>query len=148
MVQNPPDGMPRITPSLAYADPAAAIDWLTRVFGFTARIVIPGEDGGVVHAELCYADGVVMLGPAGAVPGFDSPRHLGGGSGGLYVYVDDVDAHYERVKAAGAEVLGEPVTQFYGDRNYAVRDLEGHRWSFGQHVEDVDFSAFEPQQEG
>lgn len=146
MVKNPPDDMPRVTASLAYLDPSAAVEWLTRVFGFEARIVIPGKDGGLAHAELVMGDGVIMLGPAGARPGFRSPAELDGANTcGLYVYVEDVDAHHASVKAAGADVLGGPETQFYGDRNYRVRDPEGHSWTFGQHVEDVSFDEFKPE---
>ena len=146
MVQNPPEGMPRITPSLAYVDAGAAIEWLQRVFGFRARVIIPGADGGIEHAELVLEDGVVMVGPSGARPDFQSPAKLAGANtGGLYVYVEDVDAHYERVRSAGGAVLGAPETQFYGDRNYRVHDLEGHHWVFGQHVEDVSFEEFEPE---
>ena len=145
MVQNPPGGRLRITPSLAYEDPAAAIEWLQRVFGFRTRIVIPGADGAVEHAELVLADGVIMLGPSGAREDFQSPRKLGGANtGGLYVYVEDVDAHHAHAKAEGAHILSEPETQFYGDRNYRVHDLEGHHWVFGQHVEDVSFEEFAP----
>ncbi|MHC4997131.1 MAG: VOC family protein [Planctomycetota bacterium] len=52
-------------------------------------------------------------------------------------YVDDVDAHYERAKAEGAEIISPPEDQFYGDRSYRVKDLEGHEWGFGTHIEDV-----------
>jgi uncharacterized glyoxalase superfamily protein PhnB len=57
--------------------------------------------------------------------------------GQVYVYVDDVDAHFARAKAAGASILEEPTDQFYGDRRYIARDLEGHEWTFATHVRDV-----------
>ena len=146
MVQNPPADMPPITASLAYEDPAAAIEWLTRAYGFRTRIVIPDESGAVIHAELVYGEGVVMIGPSGARPEFRSPRALGGANtGGLYVYVEDVEAHHLQALAAGAEILSAPETQFYGDRNYATLDLEGHRWTFGQHLEDVSLDEFKPE---
>ena len=56
---------------------------------------------------------------------------------GVHVYVDDVDAHFERAKGSGATILSEPEDTPYGDRNYRVEDLEGHRWMFAQHVRDV-----------
>lgn len=67
----------------------------------------------------------------------------GGGmvTASLNIYVDDVDAHFEQAKAAGAEIASEPADQFYGDRTYTAVDPEGHRWSFSQHVKDVDFDA-------
>jgi uncharacterized glyoxalase superfamily protein PhnB len=56
----------------------------------------------------------------------------------VYVYVDDVDAHCETAKAAGAEILEPPADQPFGDRIYLARDLEGHEWYFAQHLRDVD----------
>jgi uncharacterized glyoxalase superfamily protein PhnB len=80
-----------------------------------------------------------MVGLASEGAGRESPRSLGGKvSQRLYVFVDDVDAHYERARSAGAKVMGAPKEQFYGDRVYEVEDLEGHRWKFAQHVRDVD----------
>ena len=55
----------------------------------------------------------------------------------LYVYVDGVDAHFERAKKAGAKIVEEPKDQFYGDRRYGAEDLEGHCWFFAEHVRDV-----------
>ena len=89
----------------------------------------------VVHAEMEFEDGVVMMG----CPGDDyrNPNHLGGATQSLYVYVDDVDKHCERARRAGAEIFAEPEDQFYGDRRYGARDPEGHEWYFAQHVRDV-----------
>ena len=97
----------------------------------------------MAHAEMRFLDGVIMMGCPGAE--FRAPRHDDRRSGTTYIYVNDVDAHHASVKAAGADVLGEPETQFYGDRNYRVRDPEGHSWMFGQHVEDVNFDEFKPE---
>ena len=71
-------------------------------------------------------------------PGGDyrAPSDLGGRTELTYVYVDDVDAHYERSKAAGAHIERELADQFYGDRSYAAHDPEGHEWSFATHVHD------------
>jgi PhnB protein len=136
MVQNPPEGYPRVSPYLYYEDGAAAIDWLTRAFGFRERLRVPGEDGRVMHAEIELDGGIVML----ATPpreGFRNPKEVGGNTSSVYTYVDDVDAHFEQAREAGAEILQEPETMPYGDRHYGAKDPEGHEWWFGQHVRDV-----------
>lgn len=135
MVQNPPKDTPRVSPYLLYEDVDAAVEWLTMAFGFTEAVRMPGQDGRAVHAELRHGGGLVMLGDPG--PGYRNPRHLGGATQLVYVYVADVDAHYQRAKAAGAHILREPADQFYGDRTYGAEDPEGHQWSFAQHVRDV-----------
>jgi uncharacterized glyoxalase superfamily protein PhnB len=114
-------------PSLRYDDAPAAIEWLERAFGFEREMVVEEGEGRIAHAQLRYGDGMVMLG---------SERDDGWGphAGRSWVYVaveDDVDAHYERAKAAGAEVVREPTDQDYGSRDYSVRDPEGNIWSFG-----------------
>jgi uncharacterized glyoxalase superfamily protein PhnB len=136
VVQNPPKGYPRISPYLYYEDGAAAIEWLTRAFGFRERMRMPGEDGRIMHAELELDGGVVML----ANPpreGFKNPKALGTNTSSVYTYVDDVDSHFDRAKEAGAKILQEPETMPYGDRHYGAKDPEGHEWWFGQHVKDV-----------
>jgi PhnB protein len=135
MVQNPPEGFPRITPYLLYEDLDAAVDWLIRVLGFDERVRMPGPDGKTMHAELAMGDGVVMMGSPGG--DYQSPKRRGGATQLVYVYVDDVDAHCARAAAAGATILQEPADQRYGDRTYGVEDPEGHQWSLAQHVRDV-----------
>jgi PhnB protein len=122
MPANPPENMPRITPYLYYRDVAGALDWLARVFGLHERTRMPGPDGGIMHAEMECADGVIMLGcPA---PDYRNPKQLDQVTQSLYVYVDD-------------EILDEPEDQFYGDRRYGAEDPEGHHWYFAQRVRDV-----------
>lgn len=136
MPANPPENMPRVTPYLYYEDVASALDWLARAFGFRERMRIAGgADGKITHAEVELADGVVMMGHPG--PDYRNPRRLGRVTQSLYVYVDDVDKHFEAARAAGAKILEAPADQFYGDRRYGAEDPEGHRWYFAQHVRDV-----------
>jgi len=136
MVQNPPEGTQRIIPYLLYDDPARALDFLVNVFGFEERFRMPGPDGSVLHAEAGYRDNVVMLGAAKREE-VASPRNLPALHALVLCYVDDVDAHHARAKAAGANILAEPEDQFYGDRTYRVEDPEGHQWYFHTHVRDV-----------
>jgi len=135
MPKNPPENMPRITPYLYYEDVASALDWLARAFGFHERVRMPGADGRIMHAEMELADGVIMMGCPG--PDYKNPKRLGQATQNLYVYVDDVDKHFEQAKEAGAKILQEPKDQFYGDRTYGAEDPEGHQWYFAQHTRDV-----------
>ena len=135
MPANPPSDMPRVTPYLYYEDLEAALAFLAKAFGFRERLRIPGPDGKVGHAEIELADGLVMLGHPG--PEYRSPKRLGGTTQNVHVYVDDVDKHCERARAAGARILEEPADQFYGDRRYGAADPEGHEWFFATHVRDV-----------
>jgi uncharacterized glyoxalase superfamily protein PhnB len=127
--------MPRITPYLYYRDVAGALDWLARAFGLKERMRMPGPDGGVMHAEMEYADGVIMLGCP--EPEYKSPKQLGRSTQSLYVYVADVDAHFQHARASQAKIVEEPADQFYGDRRYGAEDPEGHVWYFAQHVREV-----------
>jgi uncharacterized glyoxalase superfamily protein PhnB len=117
-----------IFPALRYQDGAAAVEWLGRAFGFEKQMVVPGPDGSIAHAQLQLGPGVIMLGSARDEQGANPWAAV---KQGVYVYVADVDAHYARAKAAGAEVVRELQDTDYGAREYSVRDLEGHLWSFG-----------------
>jgi uncharacterized glyoxalase superfamily protein PhnB len=133
---------------LSFEDVGAASEWLERAFGFRERLRYTEPDGQVTHAELELGDGVVMLGNPGR--DYQSPaRHRDVCEDarrwsavpfvidGVHVFVDDVDAHFERARAAGATILAEPEDTPFGERCYRVEDVEGHRWMFGQHVRDV-----------
>jgi uncharacterized glyoxalase superfamily protein PhnB len=117
--------MPSISPALRYRDPRRAVDFIVDVFGFTSEMVHEDE-GRIVHAELSYGDGLVMVSP-------DSPEPYGerAGYGWIYVAVEDADAHHAHAKAAGAEIVRELEDQDYGSRDYSARDFEGNVWSFG-----------------
>jgi uncharacterized glyoxalase superfamily protein PhnB len=144
MVDNPPKDMPRITPYLHYHDVAAALAWLEKAYGFKTRFSMPDPKGGLMHAEMTFAEGVVMMGPVSKEYGALSPKDLPGVNQGLYVYVDDVQRHYEHAKEAGARITMPPETMFWGDRIYSTSDIEGHHWTFAQHVEDVPPEAMKP----
>jgi PhnB protein len=124
--------MSRIAPYLLYEDCAAAIDFLTQAFGFEE--VMRMDDAGVVnHAELRLGDDSVMLGYPG--DDYKSPKNADHRSALVHVYVDDVDAHFARAKAGGAEIVMEPTDQEYGDRRYDAQDLEGQFWSFSTPIQ-------------
>jgi len=126
-----------VIPTMRYNDAAAAIEWLCDAFGFEKHCVVPGEDGAVVHAQLVFGNGMVMLGSARENE-FDNfqkpPSALGGAvSQSPYIIVEDADKHYARAVAAGAEIVMEIKDEDYGGRGYSCRDLEGHVWNFGSY---------------
>lgn len=130
------DDRPTIFPTLTYRDAPAAIAWLEEAFGFVPAMVHEGPGGTVAHAEMAHGAGRIMLGSA-------RPEGWGAlapppGSGAAYVVIDDPDAHCARARAAGAEIVREPVDQDYGSRDYAARDPEGNLWSFGTYRPGVD----------
>lgn len=117
---------PTVFPTLRYRDAATAIGFLTQSLGFSTGHVAHGPDGRVVHAELGWANGVVMVSSLGPEPSpFDTGR------GCVYLVTDDPDALHERAVAAGAQVVMPLVDQDYGSREFAVADPEGNVWCFG-----------------
>jgi uncharacterized glyoxalase superfamily protein PhnB len=124
--------MQTVTPYLLYEDGEAAIEFLTRAFGFREVMRTTGAAGGL-HAELevVPGDGRVHLGQA--PDGYRNPAVVGRTSL-VYVLVDDVDAHHRRATAAGATVLEEPTDVDYGDRRYGCADPQGHEWYFAQPI--------------
>lgn len=137
MVQNPPEGSQRILPYLNYADAPAIIAFLKNAFGFEQGLLLEMPDGIVGHCELQMNGETLMLASAFPEMGLSSPQALGGVHAQVVVYVDDLDAHCERARAAGATITQEPADQFYGDRTYRAVDPEGVTWDFHQHVRDV-----------
>ena len=123
----------RIIPALRYRNGAAAIDWLCAAFGFERKMVVPADGGRVAHAELTLGNGMIMLGDVETEYGrlVAAPSKGEPVTQGIYVVVEDADAHYARAKAAGAEIVLDIKTQDYGGRDYTARDLEGHVWTFG-----------------
>lgn len=143
-----PPGWPRISVSVFYDDPAAAIDWICTAFGFKVRLKVEGEGGTIEHSELVFGDGLIMVGGTGRHdrPGqalMVSPRSTqGGNTQALCVFVDDVDAHCAHARVSGAQIFREPATDDYGDdywsdRTYGAQDPEGHMWWFIQRVRDA-----------
>jgi uncharacterized glyoxalase superfamily protein PhnB len=153
-MKQPPAGWPRISQTLFYSDPAKAIEWLCRAFGFSVRLKVEGEGGRIEHSELEFGEGLIMVaGAGGAYSGSPwgakvaTPETSGGrNTQSMCVQVDDVDAHCARAKAEGAAVFYEPKNTDYGDdywedRSYGATDLEGHLWWFVQRIRDAKTDA-------
>ncbi|WP_084964727.1 VOC family protein [Thermoactinospora rubra] len=102
-----------------YPDCQAAIDFLVAAFGFQVHETSKDDQGRIQHAELRVGDDMIMLGSGET------------GGPGVYIAVDDVDAHHDRAVAAGARVTMELTDQPYGSREYACRDPQGNLWYFG-----------------
>ena len=120
--------VPNIFPSLRYRDAPAAIEWLVRVLGFEIHAVIDGPNDTIAHAELRLGNGMVMIGSDIHREGVPSQ---GPGGGWVYIVLADVNAHYERARREGAQIVMELTDTEYGSRDYAVRDPEGNLWNFG-----------------
>ncbi len=133
-----PPGWPRFSPSLHYADAAAAIDWLCDAFGFEVRLKVEGDGGRIEHSELEYGGGIVMV--SSEKPEKFSfakaPSSVGGANTqNLLVYVDDARAHCDHARRKGATIVEEPATHDYGDDywadiGYQAEDCGGHHWWF------------------
>jgi uncharacterized glyoxalase superfamily protein PhnB len=124
--------------ALSYRDPKAALAWLEKAFGFEPCMIILDDAGHIAHSEMSYGQGLVMVGSEWSED-HKSPASLAGkNTQSVHVQMtEDVDAHCARARAAGADIVQEPSDQFYGDRTYRARDLEGHIWTFGQTVRAV-----------
>lgn len=128
---------PACCPYLFYDDVEGAIAFLVRAFGLTQGFTSHDEDGKIGHAQLSLGDAVVMLGRTGTHEGY-RPRKsvvaLGGLSGGVYLFIDDADAHASRAREAGAKILMEPADMPFGHRLYCAEDPEGQFWMFAKRL--------------
>jgi uncharacterized glyoxalase superfamily protein PhnB len=146
-MKSTPAGWPRMSSSVHYDDPRAAIDWLCRAFGFELRLKVEG--GTIEYCELGFGGGLIMVSTAGEHPSKTepwrklqlSPKTAGGHTQAVCIFVDDADAHCAQARASGADIVREPRTDDYGDdywsdRSYGAIDPEGHLWWFMQRIRD------------
>ena len=145
-MKNTPKGWPRLSTAIYYDDATAAIDWLVRALGFEVRLKVEGDGGRIEHSELVFGEALVMVAQSGARPRHPkfppcaSPRSVGGANTqSIMLYVDNVEQHCSRARAAGAVVVEEPALHDYGpdywaDRSYGAVDPEGHMWWFTERV--------------
>jgi PhnB protein len=124
-----PEGYHTVTPYLTVADAEAQIDFLRKAFGAEEKYRHTDEKGHVKHAEVRVGDSMVMIGQA-REQWTPRPAHF-------YLYVEDVDALYQRAVDAGGKSIQKPANQFYGDRTAGVEDSQGNSWWIGTHIEDV-----------
>ena len=125
-----------VIPVLRYHDAPKAIRWLSDAFGFEVGLVVGAEPRVIDHAQLIYGSSMVML---GSLKDDDygnqvtTVQSTGKPTSAIYVIVDDVGAHAERARSAGAEITIEPNPQDYGGSSYTCRDFEGNLWNFGSY---------------
>jgi MerR family transcriptional regulator, thiopeptide resistance regulator len=120
----------KIIPVLVCQDIAAEHNFLVEALGFLSGGIQRAADGQAVHGEVHVGDFVIWLHRVADDFKMASPRSMPAASSGLFVYVADVDAHYERARARGAQLDSEPKDMPYGQREYGLTDPEGHRWWF------------------
>ena len=123
-----------VLPHVAYRSVPEAVSWLGRVFGFREHYRY-GEPGGEVSGAQVFAGKACLM--LKRARGEKTPAELGYGTQMLTIFVEDVAAHYARAVAEGAEIVEELQVTVYGERQYGVVDLDGHRWLFSEHAVDV-----------
>jgi uncharacterized glyoxalase superfamily protein PhnB len=124
-----------VLPHVYYQDVVAAIEWLSKTFGFIEHYRYGEPNGSVSGAQMRLADAWIML--KTAKPNSSSPAQLGYGTQSLTIFVNDVDAHYRKVKSSGARIVEQLNQTVYGELQYGVLDLDGHHWLFSQHARDL-----------
>jgi len=127
-----------LSSAVVYRDPKAALAWLEKAFGFELAMLLEDADGNLAHSQMEFGDSYIMVGQEWS-DDHKSPSSIGGkNTQTVHIQIDsDLDAHCERARSAGAEIIAEPETQFYGDRTYRCRDPEGHIWTVSQTVKAV-----------
>jgi len=121
-----------VLPHIVYRDVASAIAWLDRTFGFIEHYRYGDPANG---AQMHLGEAWIML--RQARPGSGSPGQLGYATQSLTIFVEDVEAHLQRTKSAGAKIVEELHQTEYGELQYGVEDLDGHHWLFSRHARDV-----------
>ena len=138
-----PEGYHSVTPYLIVRGCAAAIDYYTKAFGAVEMFRFPATDGKIGHAEIKIGDSVIMLADEHPALGYNGPQTIGGTAVSLMIYVEDVDAVFERAITAGGTVKEKLQDKFYGDRTGTVIDPFGHIWHIATHKEDLSMEEME-----
>jgi PhnB protein len=123
-----PETRTEIIPYIFYRDVPAALEWLARTFGFKEEMRTGTPSGGI-HGQMTLDGQRIMMGQGAKQWGMVSPRDAGMATMGVFIYVNDVDRHYARAEAAGAQIVHPPHDESYG-RTYTAHDLDGHPWFF------------------
>ena len=133
-----PDGYRSVTPYLTVKNAAEAIDFYKRAFGAEEIVVMRGPDGkSTMHAEIKIGDSMLMLADEWPQGEIKAPKTIGGTTVGIFLYVQDVDAVFNRAVAAGATTIMPPTDMFWGDRYSKLSDPYGHNWGLATHKLDM-----------
>ncbi len=127
-----------VIPGLRYRDAMTMIDWLCEAFGFEKHAVYEGPNRTVMHAQLTFGKGMIMLGSidngSPSSKRMKQPDEIGGAeTQSPYLVVADCDAAYARAKAAGATIILDLEEKDYGGKGFSCSDPEGHVWAFGSY---------------
>lgn len=133
-----PDGYSNVIPYIICKNTQGVIDFAQKTFGAKVEGTSKGEDGTIYHVSLHIRDSAIMLSEGSdkwpAMPAM------------VYIYVEDVDAVYQKGLDAGGESLREPTNEFYGDRSCGLKDVSGNQWWIATHVEDVSREEMDKRQ--
>ncbi len=133
-----PEGYHTLTPAMAVRNAERAIEFYKQAFGAEARGIMKGPDGKVMHAEIKIGDSILMMSDEFPEAGIVGPESSGGGASmGLHIYLNDVDAAFDRAVKAGATVETPVADMFWGDRYGRLKDPFGFRWSIATHTKDL-----------
>jgi len=132
-----PDGYHTVTPYIVVRGAGKALDFYAKAFGAEELFRMPGPGDKVMHAEFRVGDSVIMIGDEAPEMGATAPQSIGGTATSLLLYVNDVDASFQRATAAGCKALMPPTDMFWGDRYCKIADPFGHHWGIATHKEDV-----------
>ena len=129
-----------IIPCLNYQDATTAIEWLCNAFGFQKHLIVPDDNGKIIHAELTLDNIMIMVGSSDSGTQFSKlikhPRDIEGfETQSPYIVLEDkeIDEHYKIAKQNGAKIIIELKEEDYGGKNYSCYDPEGHLWNFGSY---------------
>jgi PhnB protein len=143
-----PDGFHSITPHLTVRDATRALEFYQKAFGAEVLDVSPAPGGKVMHATIKIGDSILMLNDEFPEYGGDRAPTAAAGSGvALHIYLENVDAAFERALSAGATVKMPLRDQFWGDRYGTVIDPFGHKWSLATHTRDMSQEEIQQEQE-
>lgn len=133
-----PQTTPSFASSVVYQEPLKMFEWLETAFGFEPYFLITDKDGNLAHAQMSFGNGLVMVGYVWN-DDYASPAALGGkNTQSVRVQLaEGIEEHCARARAAGAEIIQPPESQFYGEKTYRAKDPEGHVWTFSQFERDV-----------
>ncbi len=132
-----PQGYHSVTPYLTVSDANKALDFYKRAFGAHEIMRMDAPNGKIGHAEIKIGDSIIMIADEMPGSGTKAPQTLGGTSAGVFLYVEDADAVFQKAVQSGAQVAVPLADMFWGDRFGTVRDPFGHSWSVATHKEDV-----------
>ena len=137
-----PSHIPQLTPCLTVAEPESALSFYELAFGFETIGNPIVRDGQIVFAEMYCLEARIMLQRQGSFSSVSlTPAQVGVQQGiGLYLYIPNIEDHYDHAKSCGAIILSELLDTFWGDRIYTAKDLDGYLWTFAQRTSEPDLS--------